>query len=141
MDLARLGYQKRKHRVLLAPTPESKTPSNPAIPAVSDEASSSTQASTAPTLTPSAAYDPLPTLNSPVNLTSNSPTTAKGPGVQGHKRRREEATILREEWKQLYWFRGHRMEAILEDYGSSYDVYHNKRRSRRLAQQLFLTAG
>ena len=141
MDLARLGYQKRKHKVLLAPTPESKTP-HPPIPAVSDEASSSTQASIEPTLTPSAAYNPLPTLNSPVNLTSNSPTTARrGPGAQGHKRRREEATILREEWKGMYWFRGDRMEAILDDYGSSYDVYHNKRRSRRLAQQLLLTAG
>jgi hypothetical protein len=41
----------------------------------------------------------------------------------------------------MYWFRGMRMEAVLEDYGSSYDSHFNKRVSRRIARRLLLAAG
>jgi hypothetical protein len=64
----------------------------------------------------------------------------KGPVPESPKKKRKrEATKLHEEWKQMYWFRGSRMEAVLDDYGSSYDSYHNTRKSRRLAQRLLLT--
>ena len=151
MDLSRFGYQKRKHRVLLAPTPESTVnpqpilqPSHPSpttltptsrVPAgpLSSPLHSPTTVTGADSLAP---LHPTP----PLNITSHTDGTSTSAASRPRKKRRTDTEILYEEWMELYWFKGHHMEAILDDYSLSYDSHFNQRKSRRIAQRLLLTA-
>lgn len=140
LNLGRLGYQKRKHRVLLAPTPGNQQEAKSLPPASIFDLKASTtvetKASTSVPVPPAIMQD---TALATIFSSQNSVTGAQTPRLRNKRKR--EGEKLKEEWRGLYWFRGLHMEAILEDYGSSYDGHYNKRVSRRLASCFRLTTG
>ena len=134
--MSRLGYQKKKHRVVLAPTPEKTLGSqDPTEPSPGESSAIKTPVTANSTNPPTAGRAPTPPVASIPLAAANAPCR------RANTKRKREEEKLKEEWRDMYWFRGMRMEAVLEDYGSSYDSHFNKRVSRRIAQRLLLAAG